>query len=85
MNDNQKFLAGLILGTAAGIEAAMFLQSDKGKEFMSDVKDAASDVQDNLKQKLQSFDEEISALLLKGKQFVDDLENRANGDAAEEI
>ncbi len=84
MNDNQKFVAGLILGAAAVAAAALFLQSEKGKEFMSNVKDAADDAQDTFKEKLQSFDEEVAALLRKGKQFVEDLENKAKDSSAQE-
>ena len=55
-----KFLAGLVLGVAAGAAAALFLQSEKGKEVISDIKDAAGDAGAKLKSKV--------------KQFVDDLE-----------
>lgn len=77
MTDNQKFLAGLILGAAAGTAIALFLQTEKGKQIISDVKDAAGTAGDSLKQKLASFDEEISALLKKGKEFVEDIESKA--------
>lgn len=85
MNDNQKFVAGLILGAAAVAAAALFLQSEKGKEFMSNVKDAADDAQQNLRQRLQNFDEEVAALLNKGKQFVEDLESKAKDSSATEV
>ncbi len=78
MNGGEKFIAGLIVGAAAGAAMAMFLQTDKGKEWMDNVKDAAGDAQENLKSKLQKLDEEFSALVKKGKQFVEDLENNAN-------
>ena len=85
MNDNQKFVAGLILGAAAVAAVALFMQSEKGKEFMSNIKDAADDAQTNLKQKLKSFDDEVATLLRKGKKFVDDLENNANEETASEV
>ena len=85
MNDNQKFVAGLILGAAAVAAAALFLQSEKGKEFMSNVKDAVDDAQQNLRQRLQNFDEEVAALLNKGKQFVEDLESKAKDSSATEV
>jgi gas vesicle protein len=78
---NQKFIAGLILGAAAGTFAAIFLQTDKGKEIISNVKDAANDAEDTLKSKLKSFDEEVSDLLKKGKEYVKDLESKAKSTA----
>ncbi|HRH47263.1 MAG TPA: YtxH domain-containing protein [Panacibacter sp.] len=73
---SQKFVAGLILGAAAGAAVALFLQTDKGKEILSNIKDAASDAGNNLKTTVQDFDEELNALIKKGKQFVEDLESR---------
>jgi len=61
MDGKSKFIAGLVLGAAAGAAVALFLQSEKGKEMM------------------QKFDDEASELLRKGKQFVEDLENKAKG------
>ena len=81
MTDNQKFLAGIIIGAAAGTAIALFLQTEKGKEIMNDVKGAANSAGDTLKQKLASFDEEISSLLKKGKEFVEDLEAKAGNNA----
>ena len=75
--NNQKFLIDLILGAAAGTYAALFFQSEKGKELMENVKDTATDVEDNLKEKMKSFDEEVSDLLRRGKEFVKDLESKA--------
>ncbi len=77
MTDNQKFIAGLIIGAAAGTALAFFLQTDKGKEILSDVKEAAGNAGRDFKSKLQAFDEEFNELLRKGKQFVQDLEHEA--------
>ena len=73
---SQKFVAGLILGAAAGAAVALFLQTDKGKEILSHIKDAAGDAGNNFKTTVQDFDEELNALIKKGKQFVEDLESR---------
>jgi len=75
--NSKKLIAGLIIGVAAGTFIALFLQSDKGKELMEDVKDTASDVEDSLRAKLKSFDNEVSDLMKKGKEFVSDLEDKA--------
>lgn len=74
---SKKLIAGLILGIAAGTVVALFLQSDKGKELLEEVKDTAGDVEDNLRSKLKSFDDEVSDLLKRGKEFVSDLEGKA--------
>lgn len=77
----QKFIAGLIVGAAAGAAMALFLQSEKGKEIVEDIKDAAGDTGEKLKTRMQHFEQEVKDLLKKGKQFMDDLENKAK-DAA---
>ncbi len=74
---NNKFVAGLLLGAAAGAALALFVNSDKGKEVIDDLKDAASDAGDKLKSHLSNFEDEVSTLIKKGRKFVDDLENRA--------
>ena len=74
-----KFIAGLVLGAAAGAAAALFLQSEKGKEMIETVKNAAGDAETKLKSRLKKFDDEVSELLRKGKQFVEDLENKTKG------
>ncbi|HRI20965.1 MAG TPA: hypothetical protein PLA68_08415 [Panacibacter sp.] len=70
---NQKFFAGLILGAAAGAAVAFFLQTDKGKEIIAGIKDAAGDAGNKIKTKAQDLDEDLTSLINKGKQFVEDL------------
>jgi gas vesicle protein len=77
MNILNKFVAGLVLGVAAGAAAAMFLQTEKGKEILSDIKDAAEDASTNLRSNLKNFETEMNDLIKKGKKFVDDLEQKA--------
>ena len=84
MNFTNKFLAGLILGAAAGAIVAAFMQTEKGKEILGDIKEAAGDAGDNIKTNWSSFEKELNSLLKKGKQFVDDLEKKAR-DAASSI
>jgi gas vesicle protein len=73
---NQKLILGIILGAAAGTLATWYLTSEKGQELLADVKDTAKDVQGSIKDKLGSFEKEITDLLSKGKQFVQDLEGK---------
>jgi gas vesicle protein len=74
MNNNQKFLAGLILGAAAGAIVALFLQSDKGKEVVSDIKDAAAKAGEKFNESMANVNEEINDLGNKGKSFAENLQ-----------
>jgi len=82
MNILNKFVAGLVLGAAAGAAVAMFLQTEKGKEILSDIKDAAEDAGSNLRSNLKNFEGEMSDLIKKGKKFVEDREQKAKGTAS---
>ena len=77
MIGSSKFIAGLVLGAAAGAALTLFLQSPKGKEIISDIKDAANDAGSDFRTRMQQFDEEVAELLKKGKHFVEDLETKA--------
>lgn len=76
MNAAQKFLGGIMLGVAAGVAIALFINSDKGKEIISDVADAAGDAADNLKNKFSEFEKQAKDLLKKGKTFIEDMEGK---------
>lgn len=41
MGKQSNFLAGIVIGAAAGAAIAMLLQSDTGKQLVADLKDAA--------------------------------------------
>jgi len=71
-----KFLSGLVLGAVAGAAIALFLTSDKGKEILEDVADAAGDVADKAKKQFSNLNDELGGLLKKGKAFVEDLEQK---------
>jgi gas vesicle protein len=77
MNFTNKFVAGLILGAVAGALVAAFMQTEKGKEIFSDIKESAGGASDNVKSFWSNFEKELNSLLKKGKQFVDDLEKKA--------
>ena len=76
MSDNQKFLAGLIVGAAAGTMLALYLQSEKGKAMLRDIKDVFADAGENLKSRLEEFDEDLSNFLKKGKEFAEEVESK---------
>jgi gas vesicle protein len=76
MTTGQKFLGGIILGVAAGVAIALFINSDKGKAIISDVSDATGDVADNLKNKYSDLGKQVKDWLKKGKEFLSDVEDR---------
>ncbi|MEO7532046.1 MAG: YtxH domain-containing protein [Sediminibacterium sp.] len=64
---NPKFLAGILLGALAGTAVVLFLNSEKGKELVKDLKEGAV----NMKEDLGNLADE---LLQKGKSVVDETE-----------
>ncbi len=58
MGGNSKFLAGLIAGAAVGAAIAILLNSEKGKELLSDLKAAAADAVDEIKDRVAGFEKD---------------------------
>ncbi|MGN6213042.1 YtxH domain-containing protein [Parafilimonas sp.] len=77
MTNGQKFLGGIMLGVAAGVAIALFINSDKGKELLADVSDAASDAGDKLKSKYSEYEDQVKDFIKKGKSFLKDMEGKA--------
>ncbi|MFT4022298.1 MAG: YtxH domain-containing protein [Flavihumibacter sp.] len=67
MNNNTKFLTGLLVGVAAGAAIGYFLSTDKGKEILDDIRSAASDA-----------GEEVKNAFAKGKKWAEDVEEKAS-------
>lgn len=61
-----KFVAGLLIGAAAGVVLANLLNSEEGKEILENLKKDAADVE----QELAGMAED---LVKKGREFVDSL------------
>ena len=76
MTSGQKFLGGIILGVAAGVAIALFVNSEKGKKLISDVSDAAGDAGDSLKNKYAEYEDEVKDFISKGKSFLKDMEGK---------
>jgi len=70
MSDTKSFLTGLLLGAAAGTAIVLFLNSEKGKAMMKDIKDGA----DNMQTDLTTM---VDGLVEKGKSFVNEFEQKA--------
>jgi len=77
MTSGQKFLGGILLGVAAGVAIALFVNSDKGKELISDLGDAAGDAGDKLKTKYAEYGDQVKDFIKKGKSFLQDMEDKA--------
>ena len=75
---SNKFIAGLLLGAAAGAALGYFLTTDKGKEMLEELKTTASDVGDDLKESYNRFESDVKQTVQKGKAFAEDLEKKAN-------
>lgn len=77
MNTSQKFLSGIIIGVTVGAAILFLTKTDKGKEWLSDVADAADDAKVNLKDKAGSLEKQFKELIKKGRAFISDLEDKA--------
>ena len=62
-----KFIAGVLLGAVAGTALVLFLNSEKGKEFIKNMKEGAG----NLKEDLSGMADD---LMQKGRSFMDETE-----------
>ncbi|MFT3933257.1 MAG: YtxH domain-containing protein [Chitinophagaceae bacterium] len=58
MGDNSKFLAGVIVGAAAGAAIALLLNTESGKKVLSDLKDAAGKTLKDLKDAASDYVDE---------------------------
>lgn len=52
MTKNEKIAAGILIGAAAGFAAALFLDSERGKKLLEDIKQLASDTLDDTLERL---------------------------------
>jgi gas vesicle protein len=76
MSDNSKFLSGLLLGALAGAALTAFLNSEKGKAFLDNLKAEAADLKMDMEDKLDATEESLQAMLDKAKKLVSDLEEK---------
>ncbi|HSC40332.1 MAG TPA: YtxH domain-containing protein [Chitinophagaceae bacterium] len=73
MLGNSKFIAGLLVGAAAGAAIAILLNSEKGKEIIEDLKTAANKAGDELKDAAGRLEAELAAVVEKGKEYAENL------------
>jgi len=58
MGNNSKFLAGILVGAAAGAAVTLLLNTESGKKILADLKDAAAKKLQDLKNAASDFAEE---------------------------
>jgi len=83
MLGNSKFIAGLLVGAAAGAAIAILLNSEKGKEIIDDLKAAAGKAGDELKDAASRLETELAAVVEKGKQYAENLGQQVKDFAAQ--
>jgi gas vesicle protein len=81
MNDQSKFIAGLLLGAAAGAALGYFLTTDKGKEIVDEIKSAAANAGEDVKEKVKQFESEIGSAVEKGKKWANDFGKETDASA----
>ena len=59
MSDNSKFLAGVLLGAAAGAAIGYLLTTEKGREILSDLKDAATNAAGEVKETVSKWANDV--------------------------
>lgn len=72
MTKNEKIIAGILIGAAAGIAGAIFFETEKGKKLLADLKEMASDTFDDALNRLATIEEK-----LKEKAIISDTDEDA--------
>lgn len=76
MSENSKFISGLLLGALAGTALALYLNSEKGKELLSNLNIEADHLKDNMQEGYGNAKEGVDELLTKAKHLVKELEQK---------
>ncbi len=76
MNDNHKFIAGLLLGALAGTALALYLNSEKGKQLLSDIQLDAASLKSDIDAGIDKVDESMQDMLSKARNLVTELEQK---------
>jgi len=70
-----KFIAGLVIGAAAGAAITLLLQTEKGKKMVADIKDFSDNLSNDSKEKYEAFENTIAEVVEKGKAFINNASN----------
>lgn len=76
MINNNQFVAGLLLGALAGTALALYLNSDKGKQFLADIELDTENLKHQVDEHLDDAGESLQQVLSKAKKLVADLEQK---------
>jgi gas vesicle protein len=76
MSENSKFISGFLLGALAGTALALYLNSEKGKELLSNLNIEADHLKDNMQEGYGNAKEGVDELLTKAKNLVKELEQK---------
>ena len=63
MSKNQKLLTSFVIGAAAGAAAVIFFKTEKGKQLLTDLKDAADEIFNNLFMVVKLIDDDSKSLI----------------------
>jgi gas vesicle protein len=64
MSKNEKIAAGILIGAAAGFAAAMFLDTERGKKLLEDIKQLASETFDDALARLVKLEQKYNEQLV---------------------
>jgi len=64
MTKNEKIITGILIGVAAGIAAAIFFETEKGKVMLEDLKKLASETIDDALERLAKIEEKFKEELI---------------------
>ncbi len=73
MSGNNKLIAGLVIGAAAGAAIALFLTSDKGKELLDKIKEGPVNAGEDL---LSEWNDKLNELWDRGISMVGEMEEK---------
>ncbi len=76
MSENNKFTAGLLLGALAGTALALYLNSEKGKQLLSDIQLDAASLKSDIDVGIDKVDESLQDMLSKARKLVTELEQK---------
>ena len=72
MTKKEKIIAGIIIGAVAGIGAAIFLETKKGKKLLEDLKQLASETFDDALERVVRFETKFNETMSADDEDIDD-------------
>ena len=75
MANNNKLLVGVLIGAAAGAAIGYLLTTEKGKELLSNLQDAAGTATDRVKGAYDTAKTKVTDTFGKSKQYAEEMKN----------